>query len=136
MSCAVQLDTIESFPPESLVNIAIWGAGRFGEYIYSQVSTNDKIKVICIIDSNIREDKKKYFKEIDIVSPLVYMEKYNAETDVVLVAFFGSIAILEELKNLKIKRYGFICRRVFTYKIPFPSQVFSILRDTSAGLST
>ncbi len=100
------------------MNIAIWGAGRFGEYIYSQVSTNDKIKVICIIDSNIREDKKKYFKEIDIVSPLVYMEKYNAETDVVLVAFFGSIAILEELKNLKIKRYGFICRRVFTYKIP------------------
>jgi len=101
------------------MNIAIWGAGKFGQYVHSQLEANDKIEVICFIDSSVGEDDERKFKGIDIVNPLDYMVKYAAKTDAVLVAFAGSITILDQLQKLGIKRYGFIYRRVLTYRLPF-----------------
>lgn len=100
------------------MNIAIWGAGKFGQYVHSQLQTNDKVEVICFIDSSVHESDEKKFKGIDIVNPLDYMMKYALKTDVVLVAFSDSITILNQLQDLGIKRYGFICKRVLTYHIP------------------
>lgn len=100
------------------MNIAIWGAGKFGQYVYSQLEANDKLKVVCFIDSSVSENEEKNYKNINIVNPLDFIENYNTKTDVVLVAFAGSISILSQLQNLGIKRYGFICRQVLTYHLP------------------
>lgn len=100
------------------MNIAIWGAGKFGQYVYSQLEANDKLKIVCFIDSSVSENEEKNYKNINIVNPLDFIENYNTKTDVVLVAFAGSISILSQLQNLGIKRYGFICRQVLTYHLP------------------
>lgn len=55
------------------------------------------------------------------------MDKYVANTEIVLIAFLGSFAILEWVKRLGIKRYGFIDSHVYTHKIPLEN----ILRQNS-----
>lgn len=101
------------------MNIAIWGAGKFGQYVYSQLEKVDKVRIICFIDTSVNKGEQKTFQKLDIVNPLDYMENYATKTDAVLVAFSESITILNQLQNLGIKRYGFIYKRVLTYHLPF-----------------
>lgn len=49
---------------------------------------------------------------------MTYMEKYAINTELVLIAFAGSITILDQLIRLGIKRFGFISRRVYTFRLP------------------
>lgn len=100
------------------MNIAIWGAGKFGQYVFSQLKTNDEMRIICFIDNSVYKGEKKQFEEVPVVSPTVYAEEYAINTEIVLVAFVGSFAILGQLKSLGIKKFGFIYSGVYTYKLP------------------
>lgn len=38
------------------MNIAIWGVGKFGQYVFSQLETNLGIQIVCFIDNNIGKE--------------------------------------------------------------------------------
>lgn len=99
------------------MNIAIWGFGKFGQYVFSQLKVNDKVQVTCFIDNGVQDGGDNVFEETPVVSPMLYAEKYAVISEFVLVAFFGGITILEQLKALEIKRFGFVSKRVYTYKL-------------------
>lgn len=100
-----------------MLNIAIWGIGKFGQYVYSQLKVNEDVQVTCFIDNSVQEDTEDVFEGIPVVSPVIYIEKYSIHTDFVLVAFVGSISIVDQLKGLGIKRFGLIDRRVYTFRM-------------------
>lgn len=108
------------------MNIAIWGAGKFGQYIFSQLKANNDMQVCCFIDSKIQENG--LCQGIEAVSPEVYMRHYDFKTDVVLVAFLDGITILKQLRNLGIKKFGFIHKRVYRLKLPLQH---SLERDSN-----
>ena len=98
------------------MNIAIWGAGKFGQYIFSQLEADKDTNVVCFIDSNAGGGYM--VKGVDVVTPDVYMERYAAKTEAVLVAFFGGMRLLEQLQGLGIQRFGFIRQRVYACQLP------------------
>ncbi len=100
------------------MNVAIWGAGKFGQYVFSQLETNHNVHISYFIDSGVCEGAENVCMGIPVVSPITYAEKYAIDTNLVLVAFVGSIAILDQLKSLGIERFGFVSRRVYSYKLP------------------
>lgn len=108
------------------MNIAIWGAGKFGQYVFSQLKTKE-VQITCFIDNKVHEGDENEIAETKVVSPSNFMDKYAANTEIVLIAFMDSFTILEQVKRLGIKRYGFIDRRVYTNKIPLQN----ILRQNS-----
>lgn len=100
------------------MNVAIWGAGKVGQYVFSQLRANDKVQVICFIDNNIQKSmENECVGGLPVVSPAVFTEKYAINTELVLIAFNGSINILEQVKGMKIKRFGFVSERVYSYKL-------------------
>lgn len=102
------------------MNVAIWGEGKFGKYVLAQLKANDTVQINCFIDNGAGESKDTVntVEGIPIVSPEVYIEKYATNTDLVLVAFAGGITILNQLKNLGIRKFGIISKRVYTFKLP------------------
>lgn len=101
------------------MNIAIWGAGKFGQYVFSQLKVYDGIKISCFIDNNVEEstNAENIVEGISVVSPAVYTQKYAINTELVLVAFSGGFTIVEQLRGLGIKRFGFVSKRVYTYRL-------------------
>lgn len=97
------------------MNVAIWGAGKFGKYVFSQLKSNDAVQITCFIDNGICKDEEL---GVFVVSPTTYIEKYEKITDFVLVAFNGSVRILEQLRSLGIERFGFVARCVYSCKLP------------------
>ena len=88
------------------MKIAIWGAGKFGQYVMEQLLANDSVELQCIIDNYA--DSCQKINNIEIVSPNVFLKRYDSETDCVLVAFTEGLSILQQLKDMGIKSYGFI----------------------------
>lgn len=97
------------------MKVAIWGAGKFGQYVIEQLFANDLVELQCIIDNNAAHCQKIY--DIEVVNPDVFLQKYDSETDCVLVAFMEGLSIARQLKDMGIKSYGFIHKRVFHYKM-------------------
>lgn len=106
------------------MKIAIWGAGKFGQYVMEQLLANDSVELQCIIDNYA--DSCQKINNIEIVSPNVFLKRYDSETDCVLVAFTEGLSILQQLKDMGIKTYGFIHKRVFHYKMKLE---LDILKD-------
>lgn len=98
------------------MNIAIWGAGKFGQYVCSQLQ--NKAQVICFIDNKADESDENKIGGIPIVGPSNFIDHYADHTEIVLIAFLGSFTILEQIKHLGIKRFGFIHRRAYIHKMP------------------
>lgn len=40
------------------MNVAIWGAGKFGKYVFSQLKSNDAVQITCFIDNGICKDEE------------------------------------------------------------------------------
>ena len=64
------------------MKLAIYGAGKFGQFIYSQISSCDNIGFKFFIDNN----KKRDYSGAYIISGKLFKEKYYKEVDTVLVA--------------------------------------------------
>ncbi|MDE6568380.1 MAG: radical SAM protein [Lachnospiraceae bacterium] len=77
------------------------------------------MRINCFIDSSVQEGAPNAFEGISVVSLATYMEKYAINTEIVLVAFVGSIMILNQLKCLGIKRFGLVHKRVYAFKLSF-----------------
>lgn len=93
-----------------VMNIAIWGAGKFGSYILEQLKDNEAVNIVCIIDNHADLKEKG---NIDIVGPNDFLAKYSDKTDYILVAFLDGKAIKKQLLDMGIELWGVIDNCVF-----------------------
>jgi organic radical activating enzyme len=95
------------------MKIAIYGAGKFGQYIYQCL--NKKNDVTCFIDNDLNIKNK-----IVCGLKVIHIDEFNDESiDVVLVAFLGALQCIKELEKLRCKRIGIIQSYVFLEKRDF-----------------
>lgn len=95
------------------MNIAIWGCGKFGKYIFEQLKNKQGYKVIAWVDSNPNKYKGGgKIENLPVISNQEVKERMQIDIDIVLVAFVDSLELLREMSYEKSYRYGFIKERV------------------------
>lgn len=104
------------------MNIAIWGAGKFGKHVGEQIIKNQN--VVCYIDN--RAESIEDVLDIKVVSPAEYMSCYAQNTDIVLIAVLDYGAIHEQIRNMNVKKYGIVGKLVYILRLPISND---ILRD-------
>jgi len=92
------------------MQIAIWGAGKFGNYILRQIKDNNTVDVICIIDKNPDLNMEQGIK---VVTPSVFTEEYSNKIDCILVAFLNGRSVRKQLMDMNVKAWGIIMDRVW-----------------------
>lgn len=111
-----------------MINIAIWGAGKFGEFILKQIENNNEYNVSFVIDNNENKDWLRLREgEINksIVSMSEFCEKRQGEVEFVLLAFLGGTEVLMNLeKKCKVK-FGAIKNCVFLRKLVIGHDILS-----------
>lgn len=96
------------------MNIAVWGAGKFGVYVTQQLTSNPNVSIKCIID--MRADELDAMFGIPVINPTKFREDFADIVDVVLVAFVNSIADIKHLKRLGAAKLGVISDLVYRFK--------------------
>lgn len=100
------------------MNIAIWGTGAFAGHIAEQLKENSLYEIKCFIDSNAEKPGfKTEFFGIEIISPAVFQAKLACDVELVLVCFLRGAAILEQLRNMPVKKFGFVSDRVYDLRL-------------------
>lgn len=94
------------------MNIAVWGTGNVGKYVYGQIKNNRNYLIRCFVDSNSQLWGTR-IDGIEVVSPERLQSIFSAELEFVLIAFKKGISIYKELMNMKISKFGIIRDRVF-----------------------
>ena len=106
------------------MNIAIWGAGKFGKHVGEQIKKMQNI--VCYIDN--RAEIVEDVLGIKVVSPTEYMSYYAQNTDIVLIAVLNYGEIYKQISNMNVKKYGIVGKLVYTQRLTISSD---ILRDVN-----
>ena len=93
------------------MNVAIWGGGEFGKYVFKQLKDKKNVNVIAWVDSN-PDLQGKEIEGVLVISNQDAKKRMEFDIDVVLVAFIHSMELLREIGGEKAYRYGFIKERV------------------------
>ena len=88
------------------MDIAIWGAGKFGSYVGGKLIK--KHTIICYIDNNA--ENMEDVLGIRVVSPSDYMENYAQKVDTVLIAVLDYYKVYEQVCRMGIDGFGIIDR--------------------------
>lgn len=97
------------------MNIAIWGAGKFGKLVLQQLINRPNITIKYIIDKRAAELKE--ISGIPVVSPETFKSSFTEDIELVLVAFINSILNIKELKRLGVRKLGIVSDWVYKYDI-------------------
>lgn len=95
--------------------IAIWGAGRFGQYIYEQLQKNENVEVKCFVDRNSLLTGKQVI-DLEVFSPTVLLQQ-SKMIDAVLVAFINAEELYSELAKYQGIRFGFVSNIVLDQEL-------------------
>lgn len=95
------------------MNIAIWGTGDVGKYIYQKVADNPNYTVRYFIDSNAALWGTKV-NGIEVISPKQLQKDFLNELEFVLVAFLNGISIYKELLKMQGGVFGIVRNKVFS----------------------
>ena len=106
------------------MNIAIWGAGKFGTFMGKQLK--EKQSIVCYIDNCAQDIDDKM--GIEVVTPTEYMRCYAQKVDMLLVAVRDCNAIYEQIRKMNIKKYGMISKLVYDQKLSVSDD---ILKDVN-----
>ena len=93
------------------MNVAIWGCGEFGKYVYEQIKGNKQYNIVAWVDSNL-DLLGNRIEGIPIISTQEANERVKTDIDMVLLAFLKNFEVLKKINNEKAYRYGFIKKRV------------------------
>jgi hypothetical protein len=96
------------------MKIAIWGAGKFGQYVCSRLRQRRDIEILYFIDKN-ETLQGKYIDNIEIIHPTQISDKL--EIDYILVAFLGGINIYDSLNQYSKVQFGIISNSVFSNRL-------------------
>lgn len=102
--------------------VAIWGAGRFGRYVYDQIKDRKDIDVRCFLDRN----PDIVGREIDqksVFTPEQLQQDSEILVDYVLVSFLNGICIYNQLPEFKNIRFGIVKDRVFSDKLALKNRL-------------
>lgn len=105
------------------MDIAIWGTGNVGKYIYEQLENNKNYRVRYFVDSNALLTGKR-INGIEILSPEQLQKRFTDELEFVLIAFIDGISIYERLLDMKLSRFGIVRNRVFELKLHLMLDLF------------
>lgn len=62
---------------------------------------------------------------IRVVSPTEYIDSYQQETDIVLVAVLGYVEIYEQLRKMNINKFGIIGGLVYKYQLDLSGDILN-----------
>lgn len=105
------------------MNISIWGAGKFGQYVGKQL--NEIYNIVCYIDNQPGDKDDVLGKKV--VSPEEYSNTYKNQTDVVLVAVVDWYPVYEQVCQMEIESYGVIDGWVLRHQLALAND---IVQDT------
>lgn len=88
------------------MNIAIYGAGKCGEYIFSQLKNNIIGKVKCILFIDNGSAKGKQISNIPVVSLSEFLVTYQNQVDGVLVAVSNQLKMQDMALSLLKEGYS------------------------------
>ncbi len=108
---------------ENVMNIAIWGAGKFGTYVCERLK--EKRHTIIFIDNNAENINSVMGTKV--VSPAEYMKCYKSNIDVLLVAVLEWQEIWQKLCEMEIDNCGVVNSGVYYYQLNLAED---ILKDT------
>lgn len=103
------------------MNIAIWGAGKFGSYVGGKLIK--KHAVVCYIDNNA--ENMEDVLGIKVVLPSVYVENYKHKVEAVLIAVLGYNEIYKQISRMGIEKFGIIDRLVYRYQLEIGDDILS-----------
>lgn len=103
--------------------IAIWGAGKFGQYICEQLKRNQNIEIVCFVDKNDSITGTK-IADIGVIQPK-QLDDYKERLDAVLVAFVGALGVHEEFASYKGIRFGFVDEGVLAQEWELDQDIFT-----------
>lgn len=99
-----------------MIDIAIWGAGKFGEFILKQINQNPEYNVKFIIDGNNDTDYLNERAKIlgkTIISADDFYNYRQSDVEFVLVTFLGGVELLLNLDNRATVKFGCVKNCVF-----------------------
>lgn len=95
------------------MNIAIWGAGKFGLYVGRQLIK--KQNIVCYIDNN--PENIENVLGVEVVSPGEYLDRYDQKTDVILIAVLDHNKICEQICQMDIDKFGIVGKFVYQWQL-------------------
>ena len=104
------------------MNIAIWGAGNFGKYIYGQLCDRENIKVSCFLDKSPKLQGEK-IDDIEIIAPEKLCEYGGENIACVLIAFLNGLGVYNELKKCGNWKFGIVKDIVFLKQLSLVSDI-------------
>lgn len=113
----------EEWQGGNLMDIAIWGAGKFGSYVGRKLT--GKQNIICYIDNNA--DNIEDVLGVKVISPVEYLENYAQRVDFILVAVIDCEGVYEQLCQMEIKRFGIADRLVYQFQLGIADDILSDL---------
>lgn len=105
------------------MNIAIWGAGDIGKYVYRKITDNKNYSVKYFVDRN-EMLWGTVTDGVKIISPKQLEKIFARELDFVLVAFFRGASIYQKLVDLHISKFGIVEDRVYFSQLDFESDLY------------
>ena len=69
-----------------MMNIAIWGIGDVGQYVFQQLKNNEKLNIKYFVDSN-SEYWETVKNGIKVISPIQLKNVFSDEVDFLVIAF-------------------------------------------------
>lgn len=94
------------------MNIAIWGTGNIGKYVYQQIKNNDNYVLKYFVDSNVQLWGSR-INGVEVISPEELQNVFSVELEFVLVAFTKGISIYKQLLGMKIGNFGIVRDRIY-----------------------
>ena len=98
------------------MDIAIWGTGNVGKYVFQQIKDNTNYAVKYFVDRNAQLWGSK-LNGVEIISPDQLQNLFSDELDFVLVAFTKGISIYKQLTDMQINNFGIIRDRIYEAQI-------------------
>lgn len=103
------------------MNIAIWGAGKFGLYVGGQLI--GKYNIICYIDNNAEHIEDVL--GVKVVLPDEYVESYAQKTDKILIAVWDCNEIYEQICRMGIEGFGIVDRLVYRFQLKIADDILN-----------
>lgn len=105
------------------MDIAIWGTGNVGKYIYEQLKNNKSYKIKYFVDSDVLLTGKR-INGIEILPPEQLQNLFSDGVELVLIAFTDGFSIYDRLLAMKISRFGIVRNRVFELRLQLMQDLF------------
>ena len=95
--------------------IAIWGAGKFGKYIFAQLKKQYDNCIVCFVDKNDNLIGQK-IQNVEIIKP-ERLQSEEFQIDYLLISFTDGIDIYDQLLKFENIKVGIIKNRVFNQQL-------------------